>query len=45
MVTVFGEREVDLDRVSSRIEEGAHQLLIAQGRMGKTSLRRETARR
>jgi hypothetical protein len=41
----FWGREVDLGIFISRIEAGAHQLLIAQRRMGKTSLMKETARR
>ena len=41
----FWGREADLKLFMSRIDEGAHQLLIAQRRMGKTSLMKETARR
>ena len=41
----FWDREDDLARFINRIEEGAHLLLIAPPRMGKTSLMREAARR
>ena len=41
----FWGREVDLSLFESRIADGAHQLLIAQRRMGKTSLMKEVARR
>ncbi len=41
----FWGRETDLRIFVSRIHAGAHQLLIAQRRMGKTSLMKETARR
>ncbi len=41
----FWGREADLKIFVSRIDAGAHQLLIAQRRMGKTSLMKETARR
>ncbi|MHC4177813.1 MAG: ATP-binding protein [Planctomycetota bacterium] len=41
----FWGREKDLEIFISRIEAGAHQLLIAQRRMGKTSLMKEAARR
>ncbi len=37
----FWGREADLEVFISRIDEGAHQLLTAQRRMGKTSLMRE----
>ncbi len=41
----FWGRETDLSIFASRIEAGAHQLLIAQRRMGKTSLMKETGLR
>ena len=41
----FWGRESDLEIFIARIEAGAHQLLSAQRRMGKTSLMKETARR
>jgi len=41
----FWGREADLALFASMIDAGAHQLLIAQRRMGKTSLMKETARR
>jgi hypothetical protein len=41
----FWGRETDLKVFISRIESGAHSLLTAQRRMGKTSLMKETARR
>lgn len=41
----FWNREPDLALFIQRVEEGAHQLLVAQRRMGKTSLMREAARR
>ncbi len=41
----FWGRETDLELFTSRVDEGAHQLLSAQRRMGKTSLMKETARR
>ena len=40
----FWGRETDLEIFISRIDAGAHQLLSAQRRMGKTSLMKETAR-
>jgi hypothetical protein len=40
----FWGRETDLRIFASNIDAGAHQLLIAQRRMGKTSLMKETAR-
>ena len=40
----FWGRETDLKIFIQRIDTGAHQLLIAQRRMGKTSLMKETAR-
>jgi hypothetical protein len=40
----FWGREADLRVFISRIDAGAHQLLIAQRRMGKTSLMKEAAR-
>ena len=41
----FWDREVDLDLLMGRVDDGAHQLLVAQRRMGKTSLMREAALR
>ena len=41
----FWGREVELDLLSGYVDEGAHLLLAAQRRMGKTSLLREAARR
>lgn len=41
----FWGRDADLSLFTSAIESGAHQVLIAQRRMGKTSLMKETARR
>jgi uncharacterized protein len=41
----FWGRETELRLFAERIDAGAHQLLIAQRRMGKTSLMKETARR
>jgi uncharacterized protein len=41
----FWGRETDLGIFASNIDAGAHQVLIAQRRMGKTSLMKETARR
>ena len=41
----FWDREEDLALFITRIEEGANQILVAQRRMGKTSLLREAARR
>ncbi|MBN1342423.1 MAG: ATP-binding protein [Phycisphaerae bacterium] len=41
----FWDRENDLALFAKRIDEGAHLLLVAQRRMGKTSLMREAARR
>lgn len=40
----FWDREEDVDLFTQRIDEGAHLLLIAQRRMGKTSLMHEVAR-
>jgi uncharacterized protein len=40
----FWGRETDLKIFIGRIDAGAHQLVIAQRRMGKTSLMKETAR-
>jgi hypothetical protein len=40
----FWGRETDLKIFISRIDSGAHSLLTAQRRMGKTSLMKETAR-
>ena len=41
----FFDREVDIEALRERVEEGAHTLLTAQRRMGKTSLVRELLRR
>jgi hypothetical protein len=41
----FWDREEDIRLFIERVEAGANQLLVAQRRMGKTSLMRETARR
>jgi len=41
----FWNREEDIALFSERIREGAHVLLVAQRRMGKTSLMKEVARR
>ena len=41
----FWDREADLDLLAQRLDEGNHILLVAQRRMGKTSLLREIARR
>ena len=41
----FWDREDDIALFIERINEGAHLLLVAQRRMGKTSLMREAARR
>ena len=41
----FFDREVEVEALSERIRDGAHTLLTAQRRMGKTSLVRETLRR
>jgi len=41
----FWGREVELSLFGERIAEGAHILLVAQRRMGKTSLMKEAARR
>ena len=41
----FWDREEDVKLLIERIERGAHVLLVAQRRMGKTSLMKETARR
>ena len=40
----FWDREKDVELFIERIEQGAHLLLVAQRRMGKTSLMREVAR-
>lgn len=40
----FWGREDDLRLFQKKIHEGAHQVLLAQRRMGKTSLMKETAR-
>lgn len=41
----FWDRKEDLALLIQQIDEGAHLLLVAQRRMGKTSLMREVARR
>jgi len=41
----FWDREDELALFIERIEEGAHQLMVAPRRMGKTSFMQETARR
>ncbi|HIJ65739.1 MAG TPA: ATP-binding protein, partial [Candidatus Hydrogenedentes bacterium] len=41
----FWNRENDVELFMKQIEEGAHLLLVAQRRMGKTSLMQEAARR
>lgn len=40
----FWGRQDDLQLFQKKIHEGAHQVLLAQRRMGKTSLMKETAR-
>ena len=41
----FFDREVELQLLQERVENGTHTLLTAQRRMGKTSLVRELLRR
>ncbi len=41
----FWDREEELRLFEQKIEEGAHLLLVAQRRMGKTSLMKEAALR
>ena len=41
----FWDREREIERFTELIEEGAHILLVAPRRIGKTSLMREAARR
>ena len=41
----FFDRETELEALTDRVREGAHTLLTAQRRMGKTSLVRELLRR
>ncbi|MCP4680149.1 MAG: ATP-binding protein [Deltaproteobacteria bacterium] len=41
----FWDREVEISLFNERVREGAHILLVAQRRMGKTSLMKEAARR
>jgi hypothetical protein len=41
----FWDRERDIELLINKLDEGAHILLVAQRRMGKTSLIRETKRR
>ena len=40
----FWGREVEIDLLKGKLDDGAHVLLVAQRRMGKTSLMHETAR-
>ncbi|MCP4004002.1 MAG: ATP-binding protein [bacterium] len=41
----FWDREAELELLVEYLEEGAHLLIVAQRRIGKTSLMREAARR
>lgn len=41
----FWDRQEDIALFTQRVDEGAHLLLVAQRRMGKTSLMHEVARR
>lgn len=41
----FWDREMDIELLTSKLAEGAHVLLVAQRRMGKTSLMKEVKRR
>jgi AAA+ ATPase superfamily predicted ATPase len=41
----FWNREKDIELLVERINSGQHVLLVAQRRMGKTSVMREIARR
>ena len=41
----FWDRETEIERFTELLEEGAHVLLVAPRRIGKTSLMREAARR
>ena len=41
----FFDREVELEALTERVQDGTHTLLTAQRRMGKTSLVRELLRR
>ena len=41
----FFDREIELEALKERLQEGTHTLLTAQRRMGKTSLVRELLRR
>ena len=41
----FFNRDVELEALRERVEDGTHTLLTAQRRMGKTSLVRELLRR
>lgn len=41
----FWDRESDVELLINKLDEGAHILLVAQRRMGKTSLMKETKRR
>ena len=43
--TGFFDREHELDSLRERVREGAHTLLTAQRRVGKTNLVRELQRR
>jgi len=40
----FWDREKDTELMIKKLDEGAHLLLVAQRRMGKTSLMREVKR-
>ena len=40
----FWDREAEVELLKHRIAEAAHTLIVAQRRIGKTSLMRETAR-
>jgi len=41
----FWNRDAEIETLIERIDEGAHSLIVAQRRIGKTSLMREVARR
>jgi len=41
----FWDREIDIELLTQKINEGAHILLVAQRRMGKTSIMKELKRR
>jgi AAA+ ATPase superfamily predicted ATPase len=40
----FWDRESDIELMINKLDEGAHILLVAQRRMGKTSLMKEIKR-